>query len=54
MIIQRSFAPDPDTLERVVEILYRMLMETPHGIPESSQPDTVVGRDATCLSTGPE
>jgi hypothetical protein len=32
MTIQRLYEPDPEALERVVEILYRLLAKTPEGV----------------------
>lgn len=31
MTIQRLYEPDPEALDRVVEILYRLLVEAPGG-----------------------
>lgn len=45
MTIQRRFEPDPEALDDVVEILYRLLVDAPdsEGCPTESQ-------NPTCLS----
>jgi hypothetical protein len=53
MTIQRRFEPDPEALERVVEILHRLLVEPPPDSVESSEPVGAVGH-ATCLSNEAE
>lgn len=50
MTIQRRFEPDPEALDRVVEILHALLVEPPQDPVESSEPEGSVGRDRTCLS----
>jgi hypothetical protein len=34
MNIQRRFEPEPEALDRVVEILYRLLAECPEACPD--------------------
>jgi hypothetical protein len=50
MTIERRFEPDPEALDRVVEILYQLLVEPPQGHVESSEPEGAVGQEASCLS----
>ena len=50
MKIERRFEPVPAALERVAEILYQLLLETPPPGADASEP-----RDAApCLSTDAE
>lgn len=54
MTIQRFYEPDPEALDRVVEILYRMLIEPPGDRMES--PESACGEveRTTCVSTEAE
>jgi hypothetical protein len=51
MTIQWRFEPDPEALERVVEILYRLLVEPPGGSPENRDWGAEAPAKAPCLST---
>ncbi len=51
MTIQRLYEPDPEALDRVVEILYRLLVEPPGGSPENRDSGTDEPANAPCLST---
>lgn len=37
MDIQRRYEPDPEAVDRVVDILYRLLVEAPGGPTEGSE-----------------
>ena len=51
MTIQRLFEPDPEGLDRVVEILYRLLVETPGGRHETHESGPGEPAKAPCFST---
>jgi len=51
MKTQRLFEPDPDALERVVEILFGLLKEVPREVGEDEGSDVPAGTAATCLSS---
>jgi len=51
MTIQRRFEPDPDALERVVEILYGLLIEPPGGRQETHDSGPGGPTKAPCFST---
>ena len=50
MIIQRRFEPEPEVLERVVEILYGLLVEAPDA-GEQGASKSVRAAEAPCFST---
>jgi hypothetical protein len=54
MTIQRLYEPDPEALERVVEILYRLLVESPQSGVERAESSTAGAPEPTCLSTEAE
>jgi hypothetical protein len=51
MTIQRRFEPDPEALERVVEILYALLKDPPVDRQAGRESDVDAGPAATCLSS---
>ena len=51
MTIQRLCEPDPEALDRVVEILYRLLVEPQGGSQENRDSGTGEHAQAPCLST---
>ena len=54
MDIQRRYEPDPEALDRVVEILYRLLAEAPGGLAEGSDSEPAETERSTCNSGGTE
>lgn len=50
MDIQRRYEPDPEALERVVDILYRLLIEAPGGRAEGSESAPTEAGSSTCVS----
>lgn len=50
MIIERRFEAEPEALERLVEILYRLLMEAPDTHPASGDSGVHGAPGPTCLS----
>jgi hypothetical protein len=40
MTIERHYEPDAEALERVVEILYRLLLEPPAGSEHGDSPES--------------
>jgi hypothetical protein len=54
MTIRRRFEPDPEALEQVVDILYRLLVEAPGGPATSGASMLPEAQDAPCLPTEPE
>jgi hypothetical protein len=53
MTIQRRYEPDAEALDRVVEILCRLLVEAPEGRVETGESGPVQRREP-CLLTEPE
>jgi hypothetical protein len=51
MTIQRRFEPDPEALDRVVEILYRLLVEPPCGRQKTRDSGSGESTKAACFST---
>ncbi len=51
MTIQRLYEPDPEALDRVAEILYRLLVEPPSGRQETHDSGSGEPTKATCFST---
>lgn len=49
MTIQRRYEPDTEALERVVEILYRLLLESPGGPVEGTESGSGEAPEATCV-----
>jgi hypothetical protein len=54
MTIQRLYQSNPQALERVVEILYRVLVESPGKPADGSGSASGEVHRVTCLSTEPE
>jgi hypothetical protein len=54
MTIQRLYEPDPEALDRVVEILYRLLVEAPGGRQEAHDSGSGAPTKAPCFSTEDE
>jgi hypothetical protein len=52
--IQRRYEPEAEALDRVVEILYQLLMDEPDVGTETVESGRVVAQESTCLSTEPE
>ena len=50
MSIQRLYEPDPEALDRVVEILYRLLIEAPGGRHETHESGPGDPTNAPCFS----
>jgi hypothetical protein len=50
MDIQRRYEPDPEAVDRVVEILYRLLLEAPNGLAEGSESAPAQPETSTCNS----
>jgi hypothetical protein len=50
MTIQRRYEPDPEALDRVVEILYRWLVEAPDDRTESGESAAAQASPSTCVS----
>jgi hypothetical protein len=50
MTVQRHFEPNPEALDRVVEILYRLLVEA-SGSRETQDSGAGLHTPAPCLST---
>jgi hypothetical protein len=50
IIIQRNYEPDPEPLDRVVEILYRLLAEIPDGHTQSSETGLSEAPLSNCVS----
>jgi hypothetical protein len=50
MDIQRRYEPDPEALDRVVEILYRLLAEAPGDRVEGSESEPATAETSTCIS----
>ena len=53
MTIQRHYEPKAEALDRVVEILYQLLVDV-SGVEESIESRSVEAQGSTCLSTEPE
>ena len=51
MTIQRLYEPDPEALDRVVEILYRLLIEPPNCRQETHESGRGEPTKAPCFST---
>ena len=51
MTIQRRFEPDPEALDRVAEILYRLLVEPPAGNEEVADPAHTETTESPCFPT---
>jgi hypothetical protein len=49
MTIQRRYEPDDEALERVVEVLCRLLVEAPDGRAESDEPASAEAQTPTCI-----
>jgi hypothetical protein len=49
MTIQRRYEHDPEALERVAEILYRLLIDVPGGLAESSESARAEAQPPTCV-----
>ena len=54
MTIHRRYEPDPEALERVVEIVYRLLVESPGAPADGSESASGEVQEAPCVSTEPE
>jgi hypothetical protein len=50
MTIERRFESDPEALERVVETLYRLLIEPPKADAEELASDSSEPQDPTCVT----
>ena len=50
MTIQRLYEPDPEALDRVVEILYRLLVEPAGGCAQIHGSGSVEPNEAPCFS----
>jgi hypothetical protein len=50
MTIQRRYEPDPEALERVVDILYRVLADSPDRDSAAAE----VGAGSPCVGPQPE
>jgi hypothetical protein len=50
MTIKRCYEPDAEALDRVVEILYRLLVEAPDGSPDGSESAADEVEPSTCVS----
>jgi hypothetical protein len=50
MIIERRFEPDPEALERLVEILYGVLIGPPKADAESTESSPAEPQDPTCVT----
>jgi len=50
MTIERRFEADPEAFERLVDILCRLLMETPDSNPAGGDSDPDGAPGPTCLS----
>jgi uncharacterized protein YqiB (DUF1249 family) len=48
MTIHRRYEPDPEALDRVVEILYRLLVEAPENHTDSDESRSIQVSDTTC------
>jgi hypothetical protein len=48
MDIQRRYEPDPEAADRVVDILYRLLVEAPGGLAEGSESEPGETETSTC------
>jgi hypothetical protein len=51
MTIQRLYQPDPEASERVVEILYRLLVEPPQDCSDEANAEQSETEESTCVST---
>ena len=49
MTIERRFEPDPEPLERVVEVLYRLLVEPSEARAESGESKIAEASGSTCV-----
>jgi hypothetical protein len=54
MTIHRRYEADPGALERVVEILYRLLVESPSAPADGGESASAEVQEAPCVSTEPE
>jgi hypothetical protein len=54
MTIQRRYEPDDEALERVVEFLYRLLVEAQDGRAERDEPTSGEAQSSTCVEGEPE
>ena len=54
MTIKRLYQPDPEALERVVEILYRLLVEPAQDCSDKANPEQSETEESTCVSTESE
>ena len=54
MTIHRRYEPDPEALERVVEILYHLLVDSPGAPADGSESASAGVQEAPCVSTEPE
>jgi hypothetical protein len=50
MDIQRRYEPDPEAVDRVVQILYRLLVESPGDRAEGGQVGAAQTPPSTCIS----
>jgi hypothetical protein len=53
MTIQRRFEPDPEALERVEEILYQLLVDSPEVAPTAGE-SHVSSAQSPCLAAEQE
>jgi hypothetical protein len=49
MTIERRYEPDPEGLERVVEVLYHLLVEPSGSRAESAEPPVAEAETSTCV-----
>jgi hypothetical protein len=54
MTIQRRYEPDDEALERVVEILHRLLVEAPNSGAESDELPLANARISACVERDSE
>ena len=54
MKIERRYEPDPENLDRVVEVLFRLLVESPGIQPQASESAADVAQELPCLPTEQE
>jgi hypothetical protein len=54
MTIERLYDPNPEALERVAEILYRLLVEAPKDYRNPGKPQQSGAAEATCVSRDAE
>ena len=50
MEIQRLYEPNPEALDRVAEILYRLLVEPPGSPVDGGEPASAKAETSTCFS----